>query len=165
LGLREDPVIEWRDYKNRAALNAINTLLGAYPHLHDIQARLTDLIAMATEEYPETDIPNSAAIGSFSALMQTHKFRVSPRISLTPGGHLVAEWGPSEGRSVAFQFLADSTINFSARIPDDSKGGRLMPTYGATSLTGLYRRISYDPAFSWLSLDGSNAPSAPADTE
>jgi hypothetical protein len=163
LGQLKDPVIEWRDYKKRVALDAIASWFkDSPPFLSHVESRLADLIVMATEEYPETDIPNVTAIGLFAEFVQRVRVRRAPRIGLTPGGHIVAEWGPSDGRRAALQFLPDTTINFSARIPDPAKGGRSMPIYGATSLAALYQRIQNDPALSWITLDESDTPT---DTE
>ena len=150
-GFPEDPVIEWRDYKVQAATEAIESSLPDFEYPRDVKLRLKELVAIATEEYPETDIPSQVALAAFGRFAcELGPQAAAPRLSLTPAGDLVAEWGAIDGKRAALQFLPDSTVNFSARIPDEAKGGRPMPTYGATSLSGLRHRLRGDSAFSWI---------------
>jgi hypothetical protein len=145
----EDPVIVWRDDRARAALEAIDSSLGDLERFDGVRSRLKELVAIATEEYPESDIPRPVALEVFALFIRDFELH-NMHLSLTPGGHLIAEWRAGDGRRAAFQFLPDRTVNFSARIPDPAKGGRPMPIYGATSLDGLYGRVLDDAAFSWV---------------
>lgn len=147
-GRSEDPALAWRKEKQHVAMETIERIRAMISRR--VYARLRDLVNAVEDDYPEIDYPAAPSLLLLAQMLNALPNLHAPQITLSSGGHVIAEWLGPQGRRLAMMFLPDQTINFSARAPDSARRGKLMPLYGSAGLSTLLNRLRTDDALAWL---------------
>jgi len=147
---QRDPFIELRDTKVNAAKAtiafwALNREAGAA-----LVRRLTELVDMACEEYPDTEIPGQQTLDSVFSFFRARKDVRDPTVTLTASGGVWLEWRPDPHHSAALEFRRNGLVNLAALFPDPDQPLVRGALTGNYSWKSAAREIRTNTALSWL---------------
>jgi hypothetical protein len=105
------PALEYLDAAVKLAHVAIDNVIAALANGSPLTDRLHDLVDMARDEYPETDIPSYTSIVSLGRLLSEFPRMRTPDISLLPTGSLWLSWA-TQGVQSGLSIFRDGTVSF-----------------------------------------------------
>lgn len=111
--------------------------------------RLLELVDMAADEYPETDIPNQQTLDSVLSLFSMRRDVRDPMLGLTAAGSIWAEWRDGT-QSAAIEFLRNGSVNLVAFVPDPEEPLRPASIAANLSWRSAARELRANPALAWI---------------
>src|SRR5690606_31122182 len=83
--------------------------------------RLLQLLDIAGDEYPETEIPGLQMLTSVLGFFRGRRDILPPLLTLTSTGNVWAQWTGSQNRMAALEFKRDGSVNLAAFFPDSDE--------------------------------------------
>lgn len=113
-----------------------------------IVVKARELVQIAREEYPEYEIPKTAALNAMFLVFRPRLNLLMPTITPTQAGGIWTQWRTG-ARAAAAEFRPDGLVNLAALYPDPRLMRRIA-TNGQFSWQGALEELRSNRGFTWL---------------
>jgi len=111
----------------------------SYPHRQLVSTRLRQLAA--SDDDPEQAPISRESIKGLCDFLDRDSRINRPALSLTPSGHVYAQWEGSDGTRLSLIFLGQRELRFSCRIFNPDEPARFLRASGSSTSTALLGMI------------------------
>jgi hypothetical protein len=145
-----NPFEEFVRSKVRAAHAAIDTWVSEKNADPALARRIADLVDMAAEEYPDTEIPSRHVLDNVFGFFRTGAALRRPLLALTSPGGVWAEWHVDETHTAALEFRRNGLVNLAAFYPDPNDPLAVAALTVSFGWKSAARHVHNNPALRWL---------------
>lgn len=146
----QSPLELFLNEKVRDAHAAAKGLAQSNPLFEDYAIRLGELIDLARDEYPETDIPSPASIKAFAKMLSAFSQLRAPSLSLLPSGALWLSWKKAQHGTGGMAIFRDGTASFAMLLDNPERPTRPIHVNVSGDLKSVLATMADTASSRWI---------------
>ena len=144
---RPSPLDKFRDDKASLARVEIDRLQAKFPLF---VTRLKELIGIAVDVYPATDIPSATALQRLAEVVEAFGLTSRPTITLTASGAIWLEWSDGDGSRAALSISRDGRVSFGMLLPNNVRPWAKTHSNIAGDIESIASHVKSDQTAAWI---------------